>query len=116
MNVVLRTRKRQQISVDCVISENVSGKIIVLGMQAIKAFGFQFFVGGQEAKMRTLRPTARTNHQRKIVDGRNRTGRNQRQREDSTTEDEDSSDDDRMSFLDEEEARMIRGGDGVIRT
>lgn len=111
ISMKMSTRTQQQVTIDGIISDKITEKIIVIGMQAIKAFGFKFFIGGQEAKMRVSKRIS-TIEVKPLDEGpSNRAPMRQRQpfqnaafrkREDY------SDDDDRMSFLDEDEARMIR--------
>lgn len=98
--------------VDGVINENLPGKVIILGMRAISQLGYKFYVGGQEAKTRvepsiSTKPRKRTLKRKDHESNRkdNHPGRwsiRRQQKED------DSEDDDKLSFLDEEEERLIR--------
>lgn len=115
----ISTRKNMVVEIDGIINEKLSEKIIILGMDAIQKFGFKFFVGGQEAKIRQ-RKCIPTIEIKPLVNIRNATEVNQpgpssntnsetsiqtpmRQRRPSEDNEED-----RMSFLDEDEERMIR--------
>lgn len=92
MNFKMNTRATNEISVDGIIDPKLTEKGVVLGMRAIRDFGFKFFVGGQLAKVRT-------SVQAKCSEaGRDKTRNNA----------EEEMDEDRMSFLDEEEAKKIR--------
>lgn len=128
LNMEMYTRSNLQVTIEGIIDDTLSEKIVVLGMRAIDEFGFKFFVGGQEAKVRSTKFTA-------TVEGKERKGPCidkrqpycQRRDERSRREDEkqyerrsnreldqdhndrqDDYDDDRMSFLDEKEERLIR--------
>lgn len=108
INLKLNTRARQQVTVDAIIDQSIQEKIVVLGMLAMQAFGFKCYVGGQEAQIRTAKeeknPRGKTAHPR----SKDQTPKRSRRREEADERDRDDEDyDDRMSFLDEEEARMI---------
>lgn len=97
----LETPKSKKILLDGIIDHRVEEKVIVLGMQAIKALGFKFWIGGQLAKVRTTRMIIRTPLKNKMKRG------NQEANDHRRLEAEDK-DEDEISFLDEEEAARIR--------
>lgn len=111
VKVKMNTRAKNEITVDGIINPNLTEKVIILGMLAIKELGFKFFVGGQEAKahIRKCPVTAQKGSNTRNAARSNR--RRQREADDNRRNDEGDNDDDRMSFLDEEEARRIRDWD-----
>lgn len=123
IQMTIRTRTHQAITIDGIIEDNLAEKIIILGMQAIQQFGFKFFVGGQEAKVRVEkcielqtrergdRSSRRTTDSRGDTRSRLHSSRKSEQSRGpgrSINHQAEERDEDEMSFLDEEEARMIR--------
>lgn len=106
----LSTRQNNVKTINGIISRSIAESSMVLGMQAIDALGFRFYVGGQEAKVRaskiisTIHIKSRDDdHRESTVRQRGRSSsqggmRNyQRAREDDREE--------RMPFLDKNEGR-----------
>lgn len=99
VSVQMYTRRNNIIFVQGHLDRNIPEGIVVLGMEAISALGFKFYVGGQEAKTRVKavpKPSikTRTFQQRRIV-------HHNRKEADHHKED------DTISFLDEEERQHI---------
>lgn len=108
VQVEMKTRQNLRIFTKGIIDHTLSEKVVVLGMQAIAAFGFKFFIGGQEAQRREqlFIPTIEVRNQRdngphrpqpRMVIPRAPRREPFAEREDDT-----------ISFLDEEEKRMIQ--------
>lgn len=128
----IHTRAHQKIRIDGIIDDKITEKILILGMQAIKDFGFKFFVGGQEARVRVqkcirtieMKPQNRPEPRSWNVINRSSPSHRGEQRRNDSRQDgplgsqarnrgtrnnnNQDDDEDRMSFLDEEEERMIR--------
>lgn len=120
ISMTMYTRQHMQITIDGVIDDGITEKIIILGSQAFLAFGHQIYIGGQQSKMR-VRPAIATIEvrPRENLPGSSNCARGPSQSQNqrptqrampafTTRRREDNEEDDRISFLDEEEARQIR--------
>lgn len=110
MKFKMNTRVKNEIYIDGIIDPQLPGKCIILGIQALQKFGFQFFIGGQESKTRVQKLTEIKTHKERRVRSATYTNKrssstnnNNRRRKGGYINSEDETDEDRMSFLDQEE-------------
>lgn len=82
------------------IKDNIPGKIVILGLDALQVLGFRFYIGGQEAKTRTYQSQAP-----KRFESKPKKRKIAARRVETVNVKEDN--DDAISFLDEEERRQI---------
>lgn len=96
----LKTKVSKEVQIDGIINGKLKGKIIIIGMEAISAMGFTFIIGGQEAKIRVVKGSPIFKQEAREGPRKNTSK--------PTTRQEEEDYDDEISFLDEDEARMIR--------